>query len=165
MGILHKNKKTEEEQQREILEKIYRLGVDVGYFSHSEFGWVHREYTKLAGEAERLGIAHLVKTYYEKGKTVGVEHKKRDLAKGLGKGGIKQEEKEKTEEKAKIDSILHEERQKPSLAQKKGLTKDKIPGRPLNAKPSLSDIPPFIHRIQHTALPNVLKKITPYSRR
>jgi hypothetical protein len=161
MDFLHKDKKTKEAEQQELLKKIYKLGVDVGYFSHSEFGWVHREYVKLQSEAQKLGIDHLIKTYYEKGKAVGAEHKKHDISTGLGKELEKKETILKT--KQKTNTIL--------LRKKSQETTSRLSEEPTKTplitseKPHIADIPQFIHKIRTTALPTLLNKITPYSRR
>jgi len=72
-------------RKQKLLEKVYKLGHDVGYFNHSEIGWIHREYRKIKAEAQKLEIEIQIKNCYEKGRKEGANRKQHDMSKGMGK--------------------------------------------------------------------------------
>lgn len=59
-----------EKEQKELIDKIYELGFEVGYNNHSEIGWVFREYNRLMEEASKLKIKS-PESYYDEGKNKG----------------------------------------------------------------------------------------------
>ena len=67
MGITNTNM---EKERAELIKKIYELGFEVGVKSHSEIGWVLREYNTLVENARKLGIKS-PESYYQDGKIKG----------------------------------------------------------------------------------------------
>ena len=63
-----------EKQRAELIKKIYELGFEVGYKSHSEIGWVLREYNTLMENARKLGIKS-PESYYQDAKIKGKTNK------------------------------------------------------------------------------------------
>lgn len=74
--------KTAEKEQ--LLNKIYELGFEVGYKNHSEIGWVLREYNRLMGEAESLGIQS-PENYYTDAKLKGKASRDKGISEYSGK--------------------------------------------------------------------------------
>ena len=69
-GVLGITGKTGEKDKAEVTKKLYELGFEVGFKSHSEIGWVLREYNDLINKASKLGIKS-PDSYYTDGKTRG----------------------------------------------------------------------------------------------
>ncbi|CAG0969052.1 hypothetical protein METP3_01328 [Methanosarcinales archaeon] len=67
MGITNTNM---EKEKAELIKKIYELGFEVGVKSHSEIGWVLREYNTLVENARKVGIRS-PESYYQDGKIKG----------------------------------------------------------------------------------------------
>jgi hypothetical protein len=62
----------------ELLEEMYKLGSEVGYYHHSEIGWVAEAYNKQIARAAEYGIEDLLKQRYLNGKADGVNRKKHE---------------------------------------------------------------------------------------
>ena len=69
----------------EILESIHQLGFEVGYFHHSEVGWVGRKYKELDDLAKANAKNIDVEGCYKAAKQEGREKRQKDIAKGLSK--------------------------------------------------------------------------------
>ena len=59
-----------EKERAELIKKIHDLGFEVGVKSHSEIGWVLREYNTLVENARKVGIRS-PESYYQDGKIKG----------------------------------------------------------------------------------------------
>jgi hypothetical protein len=68
--------------KEEILENIYKLGFEVGYFHHSEVGWVSRKYKELYDLAKANAKNIDVEKYYQAAKQDGREKRQKDITKG-----------------------------------------------------------------------------------
>ena len=73
--------------KEEILENIHKLGFEVGYFSHSEVGWVIRKYKELDDLAKTNAENIDVEKYYQAAKQEGRKKRQKDIAEGLSKKG------------------------------------------------------------------------------
>ncbi len=62
----------------ELLEEMYKLGSEVGYYHHSEIGWVAEAYKKQIARAAGYDIEDLLKQRYLKGKEDGANRKKNE---------------------------------------------------------------------------------------
>ncbi len=71
-------KSVSESLRTEILDAMYKLGSEVGYYHHSEIGWVAEAYNKQIARAAGSGIEDLLKQRYLKGKADGVNRKKHE---------------------------------------------------------------------------------------
>jgi len=78
-----KSKKKNGPGKDEILENIYKLGFEVGYFHHSEVGWVVRKYKEFDDLAKPNAKNIDVEEYYQAAKQEGREKRQKDIAKGL----------------------------------------------------------------------------------
>lgn len=67
-----------ESLQTELLEAMYKLGSEVGYYHHSEIGWVAEAYNKQIARAAGHNIEDLLKQRYLKGKADGANRKKHE---------------------------------------------------------------------------------------
>ncbi|MEA1908481.1 MAG: hypothetical protein U9N43_05560 [Euryarchaeota archaeon] len=67
-----------ESLRTELLEAMYKLGSEVGYYHHSEIGWVAEAYNKQIARATGYGIEDLLKQRYLMGKVDGANHKKHE---------------------------------------------------------------------------------------
>lgn len=65
------------------MENIYKLGFEVGYFHHSEVGWVSRKYKELDDLAKANAKNIDVEKYYHAAKQDGREKRQKDIAKGF----------------------------------------------------------------------------------
>lgn len=62
--------------KQKIIEQMYGLGFEVGYHRHSEMGWIKESYNKLLdNDVDDDSFQDLLKNYYIKGKTDGLEKK------------------------------------------------------------------------------------------
>jgi len=59
--------------KEKILENIYKLGFKIGYFHHSEVGWVSRKYKELDDLAKANAKNIDVEEYYQAAKQDGRE--------------------------------------------------------------------------------------------
>lgn len=143
--------------QQKLLEKVYKLGQEVGYFNHSEVGWVHREYRKIRAEAQKLGIEVQIKDCYEKGKDEGAYRKQHDMSKGMGKKTSKQ-----GGEKVKVGRITTREDRGGNAIASQGTKNIPIVA---SDKPQSARKPTFVHRIRTTLEPTFTRMISPYTRR
>ena len=80
-----KSKKKSGLGKEEILENIYKLGFEVGYFRHSEVGWVIRKYNELDDLAKANAKSIDVEEYYQTAKQEGREKRQKEIAKGFSK--------------------------------------------------------------------------------
>jgi len=67
-----------ESLRTEILDAMYKLGSEVGYYHHSEIGWVAEAYNKQIARVAGSGIEDLLKQRYLKGKADGANRKKHE---------------------------------------------------------------------------------------
>ena len=65
--------------KQKVIEQMYSLGFEVGYYHHSEVGWAKESYNKLLNNVIDNSFKDLLENYYIKGKTDGVEKKKLDF--------------------------------------------------------------------------------------
>ncbi|CAD7775243.1 hypothetical protein AIOGIFDO_01745 [Candidatus Methanoperedenaceae archaeon GB37] len=145
--------------KKKLLEKVYKLGQEVGYFSHSEVGWVHREYRRIQTEGEKLGIAlKIIKECYEKGKSEGAYRKQHDITRGIGKKTIKQSGK-----KVKVGKITTQKDREENTRRT-----HKVSLKPILTavdRPQSARKPTFIHRIRTTLEPTLTRLTSPYKQR
>ena len=87
-----KKKTINESERSEVAKEAYKLGFEVGYHKHSEFGWVTESYSHLDKFASERGLHDFVNAYYDKGRVDGVKAKERDIHSGLSEKGIAKEE-------------------------------------------------------------------------
>jgi len=71
-------KSMSESLRTEILDAMYKLGSEVGYYHHSEIGWVAEAYNKHISRAAEYGIEDMLKQRYLKGKADGANRKKHE---------------------------------------------------------------------------------------
>ena len=148
-----KIKKASDDKKRELIKKVYELGLEVGYHKHFEMGWVSERYNQLFDEATEYGLEKEIEEYYEKGKLDGEEKKEKDVAyvssrpvslevKPLKEGEkiIKAVEKE-IGESAEIEPVKHERIDHIAVEQ--------IPAK----KPDVTSPPKFFERIEVIDLP------------
>ena len=125
----------------EIFENIQKLGFEVGYFHHSEVGWVGRKYKEIE-DLVKANAEHIdVEGYYEAAKKEGREKRRQDIAKGLSKKStninseshekvditFNQTDTESTDTKSSAKSIgpieFHSPIEKPEMESKPGALK------------------------------------------
>lgn len=63
---------------KELVEKISRLGYEVGYHHHSEIGWVSSAYNDLMGRAAAYGVENTLREHYLQGKAGGAESRRHE---------------------------------------------------------------------------------------
>ena len=143
MGIFNTNT---EKEKIELIKKIYELGFEVGLKSHSEIGWVLREYNTLMENARKLGITS-PESYYQDGKIKGkasrdkpseAKEKKADIVKNVTFSEIKNEIGEieefeflQLQRKPRLNEF-------PDLVKQTGHTQ--VPGLLVGFKPSISSL-------------------------
>ncbi|TFH38380.1 MAG: hypothetical protein E4G94_12400 [ANME-2 cluster archaeon] len=77
------------------MESIHNLGFEVGYFHHSEDGWVYRKHRELLSLLKALDDRIEFERCYEAAKLEGKEKRRQDIAKGLSKkSGTRSESRE-----------------------------------------------------------------------
>jgi len=121
----------------------------VGFKSHSEIGWVLREYNDLTNKASKSGIKS-PDIYYTDGKTKG-----------------------KASKDTGVDA--HKIVQKPDIPVKKTETSDIMAGfdddlddirvHSSQKKPSLNDLPKFVRKGKSSEIPELLKGLKTHRRR
>jgi len=77
------SKKKHGPSKDEILDNIHKLGFEVGYFHHSQVGWVGRKYKEIDNLAKANAENIDFEGYYEAAKKEGREKRQQDIAKGL----------------------------------------------------------------------------------
>ncbi len=126
-----------EKERAELIKKIYELGFEVGVKSHSEIGWVLREYNTLVENARKLGIKS-PESYYQDGKIKGkasrdkpseAKEKKADIVKNVTFSEIKNE----TGEIQDFEVLQ------------------------LQRKPRLNELPNLVKQTGHAEVPRLLK--------
>ena len=132
-----------EKERAELIKKIYELGFEVGFKSHSEIGWVLREYNTLMENARKLGIKSPEiyyqdakikgKTNKDKGDEVKSPEKAADLVKKVNVSEIKIDHDEIEE-----FGILHSQR-----------------------KPGLNDFPDLVKQAGNTEMPGLIDGFKP----
>lgn len=95
-----KQQKRNDPDQDEIIKSLYELGFEIGYFGHSEEGWVTRKYTEIIEQARKIGIEEL-EDQYQTAKQDGIEKRRSDIIKGLSG---KSETSDKSKEKVSIEN-------------------------------------------------------------
>ncbi len=132
-----------EKERAELIKKIYELGFEVGFKSHSEIGWVIREYNTLAERALKLGIKS-PEIHYQDGKLNGKKsrdkgsdseaaEKAADVVKKVNVSEIKIDHDEIEEFR-----ILHSQR-----------------------KPGLNDFPDLVKQAGNTEMPGLIDGFKP----
>jgi hypothetical protein len=138
LGITNTNM---EKERAELIKKIYELGFEVGVKSHSEIGWVLREYNTLLENARKLGIRS-PESYYQDGKIKGkasrdkpseAKEKKADIVKNVTFSEIKNETGEIQE----------------------------FEGLQLQRKPGLNELPNLVKQTGYTESPGLLEGFKP----
>lgn len=82
--------------REELIEAIYELGFEVGYFKHNEDGWVGRKYTEICDLSNKIRLDIDIKDYYQAAKNEGIKKRRYDVVKGLSGKSEPTDEKEKT---------------------------------------------------------------------
>lgn len=125
--------------REELIEAIYELGFEVGYFKHNEDGWVGRKYTEICDLANKIGLD--VEGYYQVGKNEGIKKRRYDVVKGLsGKSEL-------TEEKEKIKIELSQSEIKSD--------KKLVSGK----KPKCTEFNSPVKKPEYNSKPGVLKRV------
>ncbi len=132
--------KTADKDQQLLISKIYELGFEVGYKNHSEVGWVLREYNQLISEAQKLGIP-APENYYNNGKIKG----KASRDKGI------------TETSGKIIQQEASTSRTPGAAANTDTPVDEGEEENYLKKPSFSDLPSLVKKINMIELPRFLQ--------
>lgn len=132
--------KTAGKDQQFLISKIYELGFEVGYKNHSEVGWVLREYNQLISEAQKLGIP-TPENYYNDGKIKG----KASRDKGI------------TESSGKIVQQETGASRTPGVATNTDTPVDEGEEENILKKPSFSDLPQLVKKINMIELPRLLQ--------
>lgn len=133
----------QEKDKKELINKIYELGFEVGNKNHSEIGWVLRDYNKLINDALKNGIKS-PENYYEEGKKKGIE------SRDHGAIGHKSEK----------ETVTASKKIRFAEGIKKDTDKDKVTRKrsfhsPLE-RPSLSDLPRAAEKIKLSEIPKLL---------
>jgi hypothetical protein len=81
--------------REELIEAIYKLGFEVGYFKHNEDGWVGRKYTEIRDLSNKIGLDIDIEDYYQAAKNEGIKKRRYDVVKGLSGKSEPTEENEK----------------------------------------------------------------------
>ena len=125
--------------REELIEAIYELGFEVGYFKHNEDGWVGRKYTEICDLSNKIRLDIDIKDYYQAAKNEGIKKRRYDVVKGLsGKS-------EPTEEKIKIG--LSQSEIKPD--------KKLVSGK----KPKCTEFNSPVKKPEYNSKPRVLKRV------
>lgn len=82
--------------REELIEAIYELGFEVGYFKHNEDGWVGRKYTEICDLSNKIRLDIDIEDYYQAAKNEGIKKRRYDVVKGLSGKSEPTDEKEKT---------------------------------------------------------------------
>ncbi|OYT45987.1 hypothetical protein B6U90_02030 [Thermoplasmatales archaeon ex4484_6] len=94
--ILEKASKRGYKPSMKLPERVFALGVEVGYNAHMDgVGWVMVEREELLKKGAKFGLRKLLEYYYNKGKEFGHERRMNDLLSGK-KGEDSQREGERT---------------------------------------------------------------------
>lgn len=81
--------KSERDKIRRSLLKLTRnLGYEVGYYHHSEIGWVDKEYAKILAEAKKYQLEEEIRKIYALSKKKGARERGRAISKGLSKKAL-----------------------------------------------------------------------------
>ncbi|MDY0386415.1 MAG: hypothetical protein RBT65_04660 [Methanolobus sp.] len=74
-----------EENKFQLADASYNLGFEVGYYRHSEIGWVQEKLSQIYNFAEEYGLKDFVKEQYNGGKEEGSKLKERDTKSGISR--------------------------------------------------------------------------------
>lgn len=129
--------------REELIEAIYELGFEVGYFKHNEDGWVGRKYTEICDLTNKIGldIDIDIEGYYQAAKNEGIKKRRYDVVKGLS--GKSEPTKEK--EKIKIGSSRSEIKPDKKLVSRK--------------KPKCTEFNSPVKKPEYNSKPGVLKRV------
>jgi len=130
-----------EKEKAELIKKIYELGFEVGFKSHSEIGWVLREYDTLVEHARKLGI-NSPEGYYQDGKI-----------KGKASRGKTSEAKEKKADVVKNVTFSEIKNETGEIEEYRFLL--------LQKKPGLNELPNLVKQTGHTEVPRLLEGFKP----
>ena len=121
----------------------------MGFKSHSEIGWVLREYNDLINKAQKLGIKS-PDSYYTDGKSKGKTNKDTgvDANKATQKPDVFVKKTEVSDIMAGFDDAIEE-----------------IETNTLLKKPSLNELPKFIRKSKASEIPTFLEGFKPHRRR
>ncbi len=78
-------RKLSDSEKAELEKRAYDLGFDVGYYKHSELGWVSERYAALESVAKDAGLLEIVSDNYKRGKEAGAKNRERDMKLDLSK--------------------------------------------------------------------------------
>lgn len=127
--------------REELIEAIYELGFEVGYFKHNEDGWVGRKYTEICDLSNKIRLDIDIKDYYQAAKNEGIKKRRYDVVKGLsGKS-------EPTDEKEKIKIGLSQSEIKSD--------KKLVSGK----KPKCTEFNSPVKKPEYNSKPGVLKRV------
>lgn len=127
--------------REELIEAIYELGFEVGYFKHNEDGWVGRKYTEICDLSNKIRLDIDIKDYYQAAKNEGIKKRRYDVVKGLsGKSEL-------TEEKEKIKIELSQSEIKSD--------KKLVSGK----KPKCTEFNSPVKKPEYNSKPGVLKRV------
>ena len=127
--------------REELIEAIYELGFEVGYFKHNEDGWVGRKYTEICDLSNKIGLDIDIEDYYQAAKNEGIKKRRYDVVKGLsGKS-------EPTDEKEKIKIGLSQSEIKSD--------KKLVSGK----KPKCTEFNSPVKKPEYNSKPGVLKRV------
>lgn len=127
--------------REELIEAIYELGFEVGYFKHNEDGWVGRKYTEICDLSNKIGLDIDIEDYYQAAKNEGIKKRRYDVVKGLSGKSEPTEEKEKI----KIGSSQSEIKS----------DKKSVSGK----KPKCTEFNSPVKKPEYNSKPGVLKRV------
>jgi len=136
--------------REELIEAIYELGFEVGYFKHNEDGWVGRKYTEICDLSNKIRLDIDIEDYYQAAKKEGIKKRRYDVVKGLSGKSEPTEEKEKI----KIGSSQSEIK-----SDKKSVSGNKPKCTEFNSpvkKPEYDSKPEVLKRVKAMDLPELL---------
>jgi len=157
-------KKSMKQVDRDLLERVHKLGYEVGYYHHVEgVGWVDEELSEIRGLAKAQKLEDMVDAQYKQGKLEGKKAASEDMAKGMSKTGKAGEEqkrpavrsKNEDEEDAKAERGEDVERKK--TRRKEEIRSDwRDPGEDRSAisKPTALSKPGVLDRTRATERPS-----------
>ncbi len=93
-------KSISEEDRSKTLDTSRKLGFEVGYYRHSEIGWVQEKLNLINRFAELYGFKDLIREQYDIGKQEGSRARLRDT-----KSGFSREEISKESDKESVSSM------------------------------------------------------------
>jgi len=77
--------------RRALLKSTRNLGYEVGYYRHSEIGWVDKEYTKILEKAKKYQLEDDIRELYDRSKKKGAKEQGRAISKGFSRKSVSDE--------------------------------------------------------------------------